>query len=97
MKRSGPVTRQVGREGNESIWDTLIGAGLPPLPGARKRDPYWESGSHPDCVEYVWDNLGGTDPMGGAVRVEPVVDGAAGRAVPERHQPMALDPIELIP
>jgi hypothetical protein len=51
------VTRTVGQQGNQDIWP-LVGEKMPSIPGGRRRDPYWEQGSHPELVDRVWDELG---------------------------------------
>lgn len=45
---------------NQALFDHL--EDLPPRPDGKPRDPYWEMGSHPDCVEWVWDKLGAALP-----------------------------------
>ena len=54
-----PVT-----DANRRLYDQL--EVLPPRPDGSPRDPYWEMGSHPDCVQWVWDTLGPAVP--GATR-----------------------------
>ena len=47
---------------NRKVFDRYENVQLPPPEAGREWSPYWHAGSHPDCVERVWNTLGDTLP-----------------------------------
>jgi len=53
---------------NAGVW-TFLGLSMAQTRTGPRRDPYWESGCHPDVVERVWDRLGPALPAGCRARL----------------------------
>jgi hypothetical protein len=53
---------------NDAVFAYLDPVG--PSPPGRDREPYWETGHHPDIVERVWNQLGADLPERARCRVE---------------------------
>jgi hypothetical protein len=53
---------------NDAVFAYLDPVGPPPL--GRERDPYFETGHHPDIVERVWRDLGADLPESARCRVD---------------------------
>ena len=58
---SGAGPRSVGESVNRDLWGMFPENVLFTTDG-RLRDPYWESGCHPDIVGRLWDELGASLP-----------------------------------